>query len=116
MSAIETMAKIKRVKPEELHELLDRPDVVVLDVRDKESWEASDEMLESAVPENPDKPESWLDRYSPACTFVLYCDSPGERTSARVAQIMKEKGYNKVQLLEGGWTRWQEEDYPTVTK
>jgi rhodanese-related sulfurtransferase len=116
MSPIETMEKIRRISPEELHELHDRQDVVVLDVREKTDWEASDEMLESAVAENPDKPEKWLDRYSKACTFVLYCDTPGEATSARVAQTMKEKGFERVVVLKGGLKSWQDEDYPTVIK
>jgi rhodanese-related sulfurtransferase len=116
MNPIETMEKVKRISPEELHELLDRPDAVVLDVRDKKDWDASDEMIEGAVAENPDHPEEWLDRYSKSCTFILYCETPGEATSARVAQTMKGKGFDRVMVLKGGFKDWQEEDYPTVIK
>jgi rhodanese-related sulfurtransferase len=116
MSALETMEKIRSVSPEELNTMFDRPDVVVLDVREKKDWEASEEMIESAVAESPEQPEKWLYRYSPACSFVLYCDSPNEETSAEVARKMKANGYERVRVLEGGWKRWKQEDYPTVPK
>jgi rhodanese-related sulfurtransferase len=72
MSAVETMERVKRISPEDLNEMLEHPEVVILDVRKTHDWEESDEMIEGAIAENPSHPEKWMNRYSANLTYVLY--------------------------------------------
>jgi len=37
-------------------------------------------------------------------------------SSARAAQQFKEKGYDKVYALKGGWEEWLENRYPVEPK
>jgi 3-mercaptopyruvate sulfurtransferase SseA len=39
-----------------------------------------------------------------------------EATSARVAQILFEKGFKKVLALKGGWHEWEKAGYPVEPK
>ena len=73
MSAVNTVEKIARISPEDLTEQLESPEVVIIDVRKKKDWDASEEMIESAVAEDPAHPEKWLDQFPKDRTFVLYC-------------------------------------------
>ncbi len=44
-------------------------------------------------------------------TVVIYCGSGN--SSSRVAQTLREKGYENVRALEGGYAAWQEASLPT---
>jgi len=48
--------------------------------------------------------------------LVLYCSSPKEVTSARVAVSLRHKGFRKVWVLEGGLKAWQRLNLPVKTK
>ncbi|MDA8163541.1 MAG: hypothetical protein M0017_00720 [Desulfobacteraceae bacterium] len=72
MSPVATIERVKRITPADLNEMLEHPEVVILDVRKKHDWEESDEMIEGAIAEDPDHPESWMGRYSRELTYVLY--------------------------------------------
>jgi rhodanese-related sulfurtransferase len=72
MSAVEAIERIRRISPEDLNDMLERPDLVILDVRKNQDWEQSDEMIEGAIAEDPQHPEKWMGRYSRNLTYVLY--------------------------------------------
>ena len=72
MSAVETVERVKRIAPGDLNEMLEHPEVVILDVRKKQDWEESEEMIEGAIAEDPQHPEKWMNRYSRELTYVLY--------------------------------------------
>ncbi len=44
--------------------------------------------------------------------IVLYCSCPNEETSARVALILRRKGFVHVHPLLGGLDAWREQKYP----
>ncbi|HMD96387.1 MAG TPA: VTT domain-containing protein [Terriglobia bacterium] len=46
--------------------------------------------------------------------MVLYCDSPHEFTSARVALAMRGRGFRRVRPLAGGLQAWQERGFPVA--
>jgi membrane protein DedA with SNARE-associated domain/rhodanese-related sulfurtransferase len=48
--------------------------------------------------------------------IVLYCSSPKEITSARVAVSLRHKGISKVWVLEGGLKAWQKLNLPISTQ
>jgi len=46
---------------------------------------------------------------------ILYCSCPNEVTSARVAQLLRNKGITKVRPLLGGYDAWKDLNYPLDT-
>jgi hypothetical protein len=53
----------------ELKSHINDPEVKIVDVR----REKEDEKILNARPEDPDKPDSWMDQFSKGDTIVLYC-------------------------------------------
>jgi rhodanese-related sulfurtransferase len=38
--------------------------------------------------------------------IVTYCACPKDQSSIAAAQILKEGGFTRVKVLQGGWTEW----------
>lgn len=51
---------------------------------------------------------------SPAQEVVLYCNHPGEFTSARVALALHQKGIDRVRPLAGGLRAWRDRGFPVT--
>jgi rhodanese-related sulfurtransferase len=49
-------------------------------------------------------------------TLIMYCPCLNEEDSIDMADKLKEFGYFKIKLLEGGWFRWEELRYPIEKK
>ncbi len=106
-------AVIETVSVQDLPYLLDDPDVVLVDVRDANEWEAtgtipgavraSRGMLEfHADPESP----AHLDALDPQKRLVLYCGSGGR--SALAAKTLQDMGFQDVASLAGGYAAWSQ--------
>lgn len=48
-------------------------------------------------------------------TLVLYCECNNDEDSTDIAQQLSLLSYNKVKVLKGGWFKWVDLKYPTVT-
>ena len=64
--------EVSRMTKEELKGILGHPDVVVIDVRVSQNWQASDVKIKSATRGNPDNFSSWFDQFPKDKTLVLY--------------------------------------------
>ena len=65
---------VPRLSKELLKEELENPDVIIIDVRSKSQWEASEWKIKSSVWEDPTEFESWANfKYSRTKIFVLSC-------------------------------------------
>jgi rhodanese-related sulfurtransferase len=64
---------IPRMTADALIKLINNPDVIILDVRTDRDWEKSDLKIKTARWEDPQRVDSWADKYSPEKTLVLYC-------------------------------------------
>jgi rhodanese-related sulfurtransferase len=62
-----------KISKEELRVLLDRPEVVVIDVRTSVSWLDSKFKIKGAVREDPTRVNTWIDKYPKDKTLVFYC-------------------------------------------
>jgi len=62
-----------RMAKEALRAAMDKPDVIIIDVRHDTDWTDSDLKIKGAVREDPDAIQSWANRYSKEKTIVLYC-------------------------------------------
>jgi len=66
--------KVPRVTKEELKSMLNRPDVIIVDVRLEDEWKKTAWKIRGAVRENPEKEiQSWVDKYPKEKTLIFYC-------------------------------------------
>ena len=66
--------KVPRITKEELKSMIDRADVVIVDVRLEDGWKNSEWKIKGAVRENPEKEiQSWADKYPKEKTLIFYC-------------------------------------------
>ena len=64
--------EIPRISKEDLQEMLGRPDVVIVDVRTDSDGKESPVKVKGAVREEPDKVDSWIEKYPKNKILVLY--------------------------------------------
>jgi rhodanese-related sulfurtransferase len=65
-------ADVPRMTKDELKEMLDHPDLVILDVRSQSDWKDGDSKVKGAIRGDPGSVKSWAGKYSKDKTFVLY--------------------------------------------
>jgi rhodanese-related sulfurtransferase len=106
-----------RITCEELKKLIDTKatdDIVIVDNQPAESFD------EGHIPGAVSFP--WTDQVKPPVklprnkTLIMYCPCLHEEDSIDMADKLKEFGYLKIKLLEGGWFRWEELQYPIEKK
>jgi rhodanese-related sulfurtransferase len=85
---------------------------VIVDVRAASSYAASQVQAKAAMRANPEEIIQACAALSRNQGLVLYCDSPGEATSARAAQLLMQRGYSRVTVLTGGFAAWQAASLP----
>ena len=61
-----------RMTTEELRSLIGNPEVVVIDVRIGDEWTKSNERIQGAVREDPEKYNQWAVKYPKEKTLVFY--------------------------------------------
>jgi rhodanese-related sulfurtransferase len=67
-------AEVPRVTKEQLLSMMEKPDVVILDVRESGSWKESKQKIQGAVREDPEKDiQGWYDKYPKEKILVFYC-------------------------------------------
>ena len=91
---------------------------ILVDARTKTEYETSPLKLPSSIRLDPD--EAAAGRISvdadPKQMIVVYCTSPEEQTSARVAQILRQRGFSNVRILKGGLGGWTNARLPVEAK
>ena len=91
--------------------------LVILDVRNSESYANSDAKIKGAIhvsvrklkyrlgfPPLKDVPK---DRQ-----VVTYCSCPSDEASIKAAQVLMDSGFTNVRVLKGGWLEWQKASGP----
>jgi rhodanese-related sulfurtransferase len=66
-------ADVKRMTKEKLKALLEKGDVVVLDVRSGRDWKSSEFKIQKAVRLDVKELASWAKKYPKEKTMVVYC-------------------------------------------
>ncbi len=64
---------VPRITKEEVRSMLGNPDVIILDVRLEDQWQVADGKIVRAIHEDPEKYESWANKYPKEKTLILYC-------------------------------------------
>jgi len=91
---------------------------LLVDVRTKTDYETSPLTLPGAVRLDPDDAEKGripLDAES-GQLIVTYCTSPEEATSARIAQLLRQRQFTNVRILKGGLGGWTNARLPVEAK
>ena len=102
--------------PEELKKHIEARsnDIVIVDTAATLIWE--EEHIPGAIsfPYKPSiVPPVPLSREK---TLVIYCACKDHEDSADMAKQLSLLGYQKVKVLKGGWFKWQDLGYKTVSK
>ena len=103
------------IQADELRRLMqqDSQDILILDNAPTAVWE------EAHIPGAVSFP--WVHQIKDPVTFprtktlVLYCPCTHDEDSIDMAKKLRELGYFKVKVLEGGWFKWEELGYETVS-
>jgi len=91
---------------------------LLVDVRTKTDYETSPLKLPGAVRLEPEEVETGrfhLDA-DPRQLIVTYCTSRDEQTSARVSQVLRQRGYTNTRILKGGLGGWTNARLPVEAK
>jgi rhodanese-related sulfurtransferase len=87
----------------------------MVDVREL-TWRESDSMINGAIRLDPMEFESQIADLPEGRELLFYCDRDGEATSMKIALWAFDHGRNRVGVLVGGWSGWQDAGYPVVPK
>jgi rhodanese-related sulfurtransferase len=107
----------KRITAEEVKKRLDAGEAITfLDSRADDSWRTAELQLPKSIRVPPDAVEAHLDQIPRRGLIVPYCTWPQEHSSARVAQMLLQRGWTNVRPLIGGFDAWRTADYPIEAK
>ncbi len=73
-SVIDDPSEVPRITVDELKADLDKPDVVIIDVRTPHDWNDSSTKIKGAIREEPNRLGAWMAKYPMDKTIVLYCN------------------------------------------
>src|SRR5262249_55081214 len=108
-----------RVHPSQVIDWLEKGlQPVLIDARVKADYETSPLSLPGAIRLDPDHigdgPIDLPDDKDQL--IVTFCTSRDERTSARVARLLRQQGWSHVRILKGGLGAWANARLPVETK
>ena len=63
---------VPKIGKEKLKEMLDNPDVIILDVRDSQEWQESKFKIKGAIRKRPNFFDSWATEFPKDKMLVLY--------------------------------------------
>jgi len=107
--------RLARVSPQELLERLNRGDkILLIDLQGRPSHHSPESpAIPGAVRIDPWRLEQYAGVEIPSSEeVVLYCASPGEFVSARVALALRKRGVERVHPLAGGFQAWRNLGFP----
>ncbi len=101
----QAIRNVPRISIDELKALMEKNAVLVIDVRDPDSFKKG--RIPGAVNVDYTQVLQQADRFKGETrTIVAYCACAREMTSARAAVDLAEKGIPGAKALVGGWDEW----------
>jgi rhodanese-related sulfurtransferase len=91
--------------------------VVIIDVRNSESYASNDAKIKGAMHVNVRKLKYRLG-FPPLKDVpkdrqvVTYCSCPSDEASIKAAHVLSGSGFTNVRVLKGGWQQWQKASGP----
>jgi membrane protein DedA with SNARE-associated domain/rhodanese-related sulfurtransferase len=113
--------RLARITPEELRDKLSAGGrILVLDLQGGLSQGQGLPAIPGAVRLDSRQLSQYMKQYrgvdlATDREVILYCASPGETTSVRVALALRQRGFEQVRPLAGGLQSWREHGFPVTT-
>ena len=85
--------------------------VLIVDVRSHGYYDIGTERIQGSIRIEPNNLEEEIKHLPKDKDIYLYCTSAREATSARVAHLLQEKGFNTF-VIVGGLTAWRKAGQP----
>jgi rhodanese-related sulfurtransferase len=85
---------------------------VILDLRSEVELASDPSIIIGAVHVGLSDIDAWHHGFPHDQDIVLYCSCPNEVTSARVALLLRRKGFTRVRPLLGGIDAWRRNSFP----
>ena len=105
MEEVQAIRNVPRISIDELKTLMTSNAVLVIDVRDRDSYAKGH--IPGAVNVDYTQVLEQADRFkNEKRTIVTYCACAREMTSARAAVDLAQKGIPGAKALVGGWDEW----------
>jgi rhodanese-related sulfurtransferase len=96
----------RTIKPEDLKiQIASRKDIMLLDVRRKEDYDADKDTLPGAVWRDPDKVDEWSRELPPDKDVVIYCVRGGSVSNKVLDGLLDKK--MQARYIEGGIAAWK---------
>ena len=108
-----------RISAQELKEQMEHEEFIILDLRQNDSYDESQEQIPGSIRLDPNDDEAiqrMMDSTDKNAAIVGYCTWHSEYTSARVANIFVKQGFQNVRALLGGLQAWKDAGYPVKPK
>ncbi len=106
-------SEVMSITVEEVYEIWsNNEDYTILDVRTPEEYNLGH--IEGVVFIPDYELEGRLDELSENKPIIVYCCGPDCGRSALAVNILIKNGFSKVYEMSGGFSGWQEKDYPIV--
>ena len=110
-----TELRMAWITADELHRRLEADEKpVILDLREHADREQDPSLMCNAVHMTVDEVPLRVHEIPLDQDIVLYCSSPNEIVSARIALMLRRRGVRRVRPLFGGFDAWRQK-YPTET-
>ena len=97
------MSDYKRISIEQTQQLIDSKPVVLVDVRDAQSYQAGH--IDGAISLDNSNIEQFLQSTEKNATIIVYCYHGN--SSQQVAQYLCEQGYKDVSSMDRGFEDWR---------
>ena len=105
----------RTIQPVDLKEQLAiRKDLILIDVRRKEDYDADQKKLPGAEWRDPDKVDEWSRELPKDMQVMVYCVRGGS-VSNRVVDRLQEKNV-QARFIEGGIEAWKAAHGPMINK
>jgi len=113
--------RLARITPDQLMDKLNAGEnILILDLQGNAKHVQGLMAIPGAVRINPRRLEGYKREYrdrdlATDREVILYCNCPGEYTSAHVALMLRELGFEHVRPLAGGLRAWRERGFPVTS-
>jgi len=97
------MTQFRCISIETAHEMISSDGVVVVDVRDEQSFAAA--RIPGATSLGNDNLQEFIDSTDPSLPVIVYCYHGISSQSA--AAFLSEKGFKQLYSMDGGFEQWR---------
>lgn len=102
-----------KITPAELGQMLDAGQTpIILDVRSPLELDQDPAVIRGAIHIAMDDLETRHGEFSRDREIIIYCDCPNEVSSAKMALLLRRRGFSRVRPLLGGIDAWRKANYP----